>query len=334
MPLRIGLLGAARITPPALIQPAGVIPAVQLAGIAARDRTRAEAFAAEHGVARAYDSYDALIASDEIDLIYNALPIDAHAGLTIAALQAGKHVLCEKPLAMNADEARAMQAAAEASGKRLIEAFHYRYHPAFQIALDWIAAGRIGTVQTIEADFHVTIPDNGTEIRHRPERGGGAMMDLGCYPLSWTLEVMDAAPQHITAEASLTPSGVDETLKSELTFAGGVTAILSASMAAGVERSARLTVTGTAGRIDFLNPLAPHIGARLMLTSGDDTQQAPISPISTYTWQLAAVATALQTGATLPTEGAGLLRQQESLDAIYAAAGLAHLRQRSTGANS
>ena len=334
MPLRIGLLGAARITPPALVQPASVIPAVRLAGIAARDCTRAEAFATQHGVTQVYDSYDALIASEEIDLIYNALPIDAHAGLTIAALQAGKHVLCEKPLAMNASEGRAMQAAAETSGKRLIEAFHYRYHPAFQIALDWIADGRIGAVQSIDADFHVTIPDNGTEIRHRPERGGGAMMDLGCYPLSWTLEVMGAAPEQITAEATLTPSGVDETLTAELSFTGGVTAKLSASMAAGVKRSARLTVIGTDGRIDFLNPLAPHIGARLTLTSGGDTEHASINPISTYTWQLAAVAAALQTGAVLLTEGAGLLRQQESLDAIYAAAGLAHLRQIPTGANS
>ena len=334
MPLNIGLLGAARITPPALVQPAGVIPAVRLAGIAARDRSRAEAFAAQHGVAEVHESYDALIASDEIDLIYNALPIDAHAAITIAALTAGKHVLCEKPLAMNAYEVRAMQAAAETSGKRLIEAFHYRYHPAFQTALDWVGDGRIGTVESIEADFHVTIPDNGTEIRHRPERGGGAMMDLGCYPLSWMLEVMDAVPEQITAEATLTPSGVDETLTAELTFTGGVTATLSASMAAGVERSARLTIVGTTGRIDFLNPLAPHIGARLALIAGGDTQQAPINPISTYTWQLAAIVEALGRGAPLPTEGPNLLRQQKSLDAIYAAAGLAHLRQSPTGANS
>ena len=177
----IGILGAARITDKALIDPAKVIPQIRLRAIAARDRTRAEAFAQRHGVADVHDSYQQVIDAEAVDLVYNPLPINLHADWTIRALAAGKHVLCEKPFAMNVGEAERMLAAAEASGKRLIEAFHYRYHPAFQTCLDWLAADEIGELREIRATFDVEIKDNGTEIRHRVETGGGAMMDLGCY---------------------------------------------------------------------------------------------------------------------------------------------------------
>lgn len=177
------MLGAARITAEALIVPAQNVQSVELHGIAARNPARARAFAGGHSIARTYDNYESLIRSPEIDLVYNALPVSLHAKWTIDALTEGKHVLCEKPFAMNIDEAEAMVAAATQSGARVIEAFHYRYHPAFQTLLRWIANGAIGNVRSIHAYFNVAILDDGKEIRHRPELGGGAMMDLGCYPL-------------------------------------------------------------------------------------------------------------------------------------------------------
>ncbi len=325
--MRIGCLGAARIAPAALVAPAQVRGGAVLQAVAARDPQRAAAFAGRHGFLRSEGDYDALIAAPDIDLIYNALPVNLHAVWSIRALEAGKHVLCEKPFAMNAAEADAVLAAGQASGRRVIEAFHYRYHPGFAQLLAWIRAGAIGDVTGLDAAFSVPIADlGGTEIRHRPETGGGAFMDLGCYPLSWTLAVMEAAPVTVEARAILTPRGVDESLEASLMFAGGVEASLSASMAANARFAARFTVTGERGRIEFLNPLAPQLGARLSLTLDGRTESVPLSRISTYAFQLDAVLAGLESGETLPTEGRAILRQQRALDAVYGAAGLHHLR--------
>lgn len=321
--LGIGLLGAARITDKALVHPAHVTPQCQLAAMAARDRSRAEAYAQKHGVAVVLDSYADVLASEEVDLVYNPLPINLHTEWTIKALEAGKHVLCEKPFAMNADEARAMLAASEKAGKRLVEAFHYRYHPAFETCLAWLAADEIGELKEIHAAFDVTIKDNGTEIRHRVETGGGAMMDLGCYPLHWALTIAGAAPSEVQAKATLTKAGVDESLQADLGFASGLSAHLTTDMSAGTPFRADMKLIGSKGEIEFINPLAPHAGARLRSSLG---REAEISPISTYTYQLASVLRAIQLGTPLPTEGEMILRQQEALDDIYAAAGLRHLR--------
>nr|WP_070961030.1 Gfo/Idh/MocA family oxidoreductase [Hyphomonas sp. Mor2] len=325
--LGIGILGAARITEKALIDPAKVIPQVRLAAIAARDHSRAEAYAKRHGVADTLSDYASIVNSDAVELVYNPLPIHLHAEWTVKALAAGKHVLCEKPFAMNVEQARAMIAAAENSGQRLIEAFHYRYHPAFEACLDWIAADEIGEIREVHAAFNVGIKDNGTEIRHRVETGGGAMMDLGCYPLHWALTVMGDAPTDVAATASLTPAGVDERMSADLSFASGASAHLQASMAVGERFRADLKIIGSKGEIGFVNPLAPHQGARLTLSRGPATLSlADISPISTYTYQLAAVVQAIRGDRVLPTEGEMILRQQQALDDIYARAGLRHLR--------
>ncbi len=324
--LGIGLLGAARITDKAVIHPAHAIPQCRLVAVAARDRARAETFAAQHGVASVLGSYADVIQSDQVDLVYNPLPINLHAEWTIAALEAGKHVLCEKPFAMNAVEARAMVAASEATGNRLIEAFHYRYHPAFQTCLDWLAADEIGELKEIHAAFDVEIKDNGSEIRHQVETGGGAMMDLGCYPLHWALSLTGEAPKEVTSSATLTPTGVDECLSANLAFPSGVVARLTTNMGPGAAFRAEMKLIGTRGEITFINPLAPHHPLVPGALSSSKGREAEISPISTYTYQLAAVWRALQTGALLPTEGEMILRQQSALDAIYEAAGLRHLR--------
>ena len=325
--LGIGILGAARITEKALVDPAKTVPDVRLAAIAARERGRADAYAKRHKVEQVFDDYAEVIACEDVDLIYNPLPINLHAEWTIKALEAGKHVLCEKPFAMNVDEARAMLAASEKSGKRLIEAFHYRYHPAFQTCLDWIQAGDIGEVRELHATFNVAIKDNGSEIRHRVETGGGAMMDLGCYPLHWAMTIMGEAPEQISANANLTKVGVDEHMQAGLRFSTGAEAYLNASMALDKKFDASLTVHGTKGQIQFANPLAPHMGARLVLeNSSGKVREAEISSTTTYAYQLAAVAEALGTVNPLPTEGEIILRQQKALDDIYAEAGLRNLR--------
>ena len=331
--IRIGILGAARIAPKAVIYPASVRGDVVIKAVAARDIARAKAFAEKYseprGEIEALETYQAVIDHPDIDLIYNPLPINLHAEWTIKALEAGKHVLCEKPFAMNIAEAEAMLAAASANDKRLIEAFHYRYHPAFIDMLEIIDTGALGKLSSLTAVFNVPIPDlDGTEIRHLPETGGGAFMDLGCYPLSWALMALGGQPSSVEATATLTKRGVDESLNAQLTFPGGVHAELSASMASDTSFAASLNIHGENGHIEFLNPLAPHMGAHLSVTIGDETKTSVIDQTTTYAFQMNAVAAALKSGEPLPTEGEAILRQQRTLDAVYEAAGLRHLRYR------
>lgn len=329
-PLKIGILGAARIAPKAVCDPARVLSVVETTAIAARDQERARAFAAENKVRTALDSYDALIESPDVDLVYNPLPINLHAEWTIKALEAGKHVLCEKPFAMNSDEAKAMVAASGKSGKRLIEAFHYRYHPAFRQCLSWVNEGRIGEIESIDAEFSVEIRDSDDEIRQLPETGGGAMMDLGCYPLHWVLNLLEEDPSKIDAQAVRTDRGVDESMMVMLGYASGRQVNINTSMATGQPFKASLHIHGTRGKILFENPLAPQAGGSLRLVdmASGKKEEAEISPITTYTWQLGLISLALNSGDDLPTEGPIILRQQKALDDIYESAGLRDLRYR------
>lgn len=326
-PIRIGLLGAARITPRAVIDPAAGHHAAKVRAVAARDPERATAFAERHGIPVVYDGYEALVTSDDIDLVYNALPVNHHAKWSIAALNAGKHVLCEKPLAMNHAEASAMVAAAERNGRRLVEAFHYRYHPLYLEFLEWLRAGRIGTPQSLTAVFNAPIRDEPTEIRRRIDTGGGAMMDLGCYALRWAQDVAGVPVASVESRAMLTDAGVDESMEATLTFDDGLVADISTSMHADNAFEARLDVEGSAGRIRFDNPLAPQNGSRLELIAPGGNETATVDTRPTFAWQLDAVVEAIRTGGALPTEGEAILQQQALIDDVYAAAGLAHLRQ-------
>ena len=176
-PLRIGTLGAAGITPAALMEPAKENAESTVTAIAARDRVRAQQFANDHEIESVYDHYDDVIADDSLDVIYNPLPISHHLEYTVKALRAGKHVLCEKSFALNAREAEEMHEVAQETGLVLIEAFHYRYHPIFQRALEIVESGVLGNLEHIDARFVVGTP-NTENIRMHYETGGGATMDI------------------------------------------------------------------------------------------------------------------------------------------------------------
>jgi predicted dehydrogenase len=315
MTLRIGILGAARIAPAAVVHPAAAIEGVEVVCVGARSLQAAQDFAAAHGIASAHEGYAEVVASREVDLVYVALPTALHAEWTIRAAAAGKHVLCEKPFALDSAQARTMLAAGEAAGVRIIEAFHHRYHPAFATFLDLVQGGAIGTITAIDAEFSAPIPAGPGEFRHSLALGGGAMRDLGCYPLSWSLSLVDAPIGRLEVDAVLTPGGVDETVHAALHFASGVTARLRTSMAAEQAVVYRLRVEGSRGAITFENPLAPHLGSRIMRDGAADLVFGPESG-TTYFHQLAAVTQAIASGSPLPTEGAAILRQQAALDVI------------------
>src|SRR6266481_9986963 len=221
-PLRFGILGAARIAPEALIKPAQKSADAEVVAIAARDPARAREFADAHKIPRVHATYEDLVADPELDVIYNPLPNSLHCEWTIAALRAGKHVLCEKPLASNAIEAAKMAKVATETGMILGEAFHYRYHPLAVRVREIIDSGRLGRLSRVEGNFSVPIPE--TNIRFDWNLAGGATMDLGCYPLHMIGYFSGLTPRVIRARAETGPKNIDIAMDADLELAGGATA--------------------------------------------------------------------------------------------------------------
>lgn len=321
-PLRIGILGAANIAQRALIEPASERDDVQLVAVAARDRGRAEQFAKKHGIPHVMDSYDDVVQSDGVDAIYIPLPASHHAPWSIRALEAGKHVLVEKPFAANASEARQVAQVAATSGQVLMEAFHYRYHALVPRLQEMLAMGLIGEVSDIHATFDITMPER-SDIRYQLPLGGGATMDLGCYPIHLARTLIGSEPEVISATARVVDGGeVDEALEATLQFHGGVSSTIRSSLLEKEEKQfAR--ITGTLGTIDVDNFVHPQNGNRITLSleSGITTQEVPRQP-SSYASQLAAFVAAIRDGVGVITGPADSVANMEVIDAMYRAAGL------------
>jgi predicted dehydrogenase len=326
--IRIGLLGASRVSRYAVIEPAANIDGIEVHAVAARDAARAASFAEELGIPHVAADYEALLASDAVDLVYNGLPPSGHAHWTIAALEAGKHVLCEKPFAMNAAEARAMVDAAERTGKVLIEAYHYRHHPLFARVLAALDAGDIGAVSRIDAHFNVRIPYDPGEIRYDPALGGGAMMDLGCYCVHQARSVMGTEPDVLCAAASRHESGVDVEMEAVLGFPGGVRAKVSAAMSgnsdepSGEGLDAALEITGERGKLTVVNPVSPHMGHELVVEAAGDTTREEVAGETSFAHQLCHVIGVLQGKVEPLTGGSDAVASMRVLDDIYRAAGM------------
>ena len=198
--VRIGILGAAKIAPSALVKPARDVERVEVVAVAARDRVRADAFASKWSIPKVHDSYEALVADAEVDAIYNPLPNGLHAPWTIAALEAGKHVLCEKPLTSNADQARQVAAVAERTGNVLMEAFHYRYHPLMVRAVEVAQSGELGELRHVESWMQIPLLKR-HDIRFDLSLAGGAVMDLGCYSIHQLRSLTGEEPKVVAASA-------------------------------------------------------------------------------------------------------------------------------------
>jgi len=234
--LRIGILGAANI---ARLFAAGVraSQSVSVAAIAARDAGRAQVFADEVGIACVHPTYEALLADPTIDAVYNPLPNSLHAQWSIRALDAGKHVLCEKPLATSGGEARAMFDAARRNRRHLAEAYPYRAQPQTLKLRELLQQNAIGRVHLIQASFGFPLAD-AANIRMNPALAGGALMDAGCYPVSFVRTVAGSRPARVQAMAQWSDSGVDRTLVASLEFASGLIAQVSCTFATARHRHA------------------------------------------------------------------------------------------------
>ncbi len=237
-----------------------VNPAIQassngeLLAVASREEARARAFAEETGIPTAYGSYEALLEDDRIQAVYIPLPNGLHREWTVRAAEKGKHVLCEKPLALDAAECREMEAAASANGVKLMEAFMYRFHPRTEQVLEMIRSGAIGELKQIRSSFTflLTRPDN---IRWDPALGGGALMDVGCYCVNVSRTVTGMEPVEVRAMGNFRSSGVDEQLAGSLLFENGLLAHFDCALT--MERTEVYHVQGTEGHLRVLDAFLP-----------------------------------------------------------------------------
>lgn len=326
--IRIGLLGASKIAPKAIIYPAAARNDCVIQAIASRSKSRAQSYADEHGIPHIETSYEALIARDDIDLVYNALPPSLHCDLSVFAAQQGKHVLCEKPFAMNAAEAKRMVDAAEKAGTILIEAFHYRYHPAFLKFEEIINSGKLGEIDTVTGVFDVHIPDRSGELRYIAELGGGAIMDLGCYPLHAIRTLTGQDPIIAEAIHERHENGVAVATWASLEFAE-TAAQIDCNMAQDAVYQNAIHVIGSKGVAkieDFVHPYRwnPHTGFNIYveIDGARDVITLLNSPESwkrsTYEFQLDHVIEALAGKIQPLTGGTDAIATMLAIDAIMA----------------
>ncbi len=290
--LRWGILGTARIN-------RRLVPALrasarnELSAIASRAAARAEAYAAEWQIPRACASYAALLADPEIDVVYIPLPNHLHAEWTIRAVEAGKHVLCEKPLALSVAEVDAVAQAASRAGVVVVEAFMYRSHPHTQQVLELIERGAIGDLHLVHGSFSFVL-DRPQDVRWEPSMGGGSLWDVGCYPVSYARLLTGEEPCEVVGWQVLTPSGVDESFVGQLRFPGGALAQFDCGFR--TQFRASLEVAGSEGVIQL--PRAFLIGEReaLVLRKGDETTTMTIEGPNPYTAEVDDLAAAILEG--------------------------------------
>jgi xylose dehydrogenase (NAD/NADP) len=239
-----------------------------LAAVGSRRRESAEAFGKTHQIARAFDTYDALVSDPSIDAIYNALPNSLHESWTIRALDAGKHVLCEKPIANTASEAERMFDAAKKNQRLLAEAFMYRSHPQTLAVMEAIKSGAIGELRLIRTSFCYCTRKIEGNVRFVRQLGGGALMDIGCYCINFARYFAENEPGKISVLARFHSSGVDELTTATMEFPGGILSTFACAMCTHADNTAFLC--GTEGFIEIPVPWKPMPGSTFTITRGQE----------------------------------------------------------------
>jgi predicted dehydrogenase len=290
--LRWGLLGTARINR-ALIPPLRASPRNELAAVASRTPERAQAYAREWGIPRAFGSYQALLADPGIDVIYNSLPNALHAEWTIRAAQAGKHVLCEKPLAVTVEDVEAVAAAARRAGVVVAEAFMYRHHPQTLKVKELVEQGAIGPLRLVRGSFTFTLT-RPSDVRLDPALGGGCLWDVGCYPINYARYVAGSEPREVFGWQMTGPSGVDEVFVGQMRFAGEAWAQFDAAFR--LPFRVQMEIIGGAGVITVPQPYKPGENERLLLKRGDETQTIVVPGQELYLGEVEDMADAVLLG--------------------------------------
>ena len=290
--LNWGLLSTARINR-ALIPPLQVSKRNHLLAVGSRSQATADAYAKEKKISRAYGSYEALLADPEIDVIYNPLPNHLHAEWTIKAVEAGKHVLCEKPLALTVNEVDAIKSAAHKHGRVVAEAFMYRHHPQTLKVQEIIRSGSLGILKLIRGSFSFVLAREG-DVRLNPEWGGGSIWDVGCYPISYARTVVGEEPLVAFGWQVTGPSGIDETFAGQMQFQDGVIAQFDSSFV--IPFHAFMEVVGSEGTLNIPRPFKPGFNEKIYLTRGEKTETIKVKGQELYIGEVEDMADAVLLG--------------------------------------
>jgi predicted dehydrogenase len=319
--LRWGVLSTAKIGIEKVIPATVAAARCEVVAIASRDLSRADAAASGLGIERALGSYEDLLADPDVDAVYNPLPNHLHSEWTIAAARAGKHVLCEKPLATNAAEAERMIRVCEAEGVLLMEAFMYRLHPTWEAVRELLASGRIGELKTVQSWFSY-FNDDPNDIRNQLDAAGGALYDIGCYCVNLSRMLFGAEPIRVQATVTRDPvTGVDTLTSGILDFDDGIASFTCSTRA---EPDQRVHIYGTEGRISLEIPfnIPWDRPTRVLVTAGGDppvrpeTEVLTFDPANEYSIQAERFAAAALDGGPVPippSDAVGNLRVIEEL---------------------
>ncbi|MFQ5344012.1 MAG: Gfo/Idh/MocA family protein, partial [Anaerolineae bacterium] len=289
-----------------LISTAGInralIPAIrasdrsELVAVASRSLAHAQRYASQWNIPQAHSSYKALLADPEVDVVYNPLPNSLHCEWTVKAAEAGKHILCEKPLAITVEEVDRMIEAATRSNVVLFEAYMYRHHPQTLRVQKLVRQGAIGQVRLVHAVFTYTLNRPG-DVRLDPNLGGGSLWDVGCYPVSFAQAVTGSAPAEVFGWQKLGDSGVDMTFAGQMRFADGVLAQFDSSFQATFR--ARAEVIGSEGTLIVDHPWKPSIEgpAGIRLQRGDHEESVDVEEVDPYLCEVQAMERCVLDGA-------------------------------------
>ncbi|HLE92319.1 MAG TPA: Gfo/Idh/MocA family oxidoreductase [Anaerolineales bacterium] len=287
--LNWGLLSTARINR-ALITPLRASKRNHLLAVASRTQQSVDRYAREWKIPRAHGSYEALLADPEIDVIYNSLPNHLHAEWTIRAVEAGKHVLCEKPLALSVDEVDAMQEAARKHGRVVAEAFMYRHHPQTLKVQDLTRNGSLGALKLIRGSFSFVLAREG-DVRLDPAMGGGSIWDVGCYPISYARTITGENPLEVFGWQVTGQTGIDETFVGQMRFANDIHAQFDCSFA--IPFHAFMEIIGSEGTLNVPNPFKPGVDEKIFITRGDKTETIKIKGQELYIGEVEDMADAI-----------------------------------------
>ena len=290
--LNWGLLSTAHINR-AVIPPLRASKRNRLLAVASRKKDSADSYAREWKIPQAYGSYEELLADPEIDVIYNPLPNNLHAAWTIKAVQAGKHVLCEKPLALSVEEVDAVKAASEKYGRVVAEAFMYCHHPQTLKVQEIVKNGTLGTLKLIRGSFSFLLSRDG-DIRLQPELGGGSIWDIGCYPISYTRSVLGQDPHEVFGWQVTGPTGIDETFAGQMKFANDVFTQFDSSFV--LPFHTFMEIVGSEATLNIPRPFKPETDEKIYLTSEDKTETIKIKGQELYIGEVEDMADAILLG--------------------------------------
>jgi predicted dehydrogenase len=322
-PVRWGVIGCADIAVKKVIPAMLGSELSQVTAIASRSEERATATARSLGIPRAYGSYQELLADTDLEAVYVPLPNHLHHEWAIAAAEAGKHVLCEKPLSTSSDLAREMIEAAELSGVKLMEAFMYRLHPLWIEVRRLIAEGAIGELRAVQSFFSYHNVDPG-DIRNQVDAGGGALFDIGCYPVNVARMLFDAEPTDVMAAIRRDPAFGTDVLTSVVLDFGGRHATFTCSTQ--LEDDQRVHIYGTEGRLLVEIPynIPPDRPTRVLLIAGGDPPVDPkivthqVDAADQYGVQADAFSRSIREGTPVPTPPDDAVANLEVMERIFA----------------